>query len=50
MKTCTAFVTGLFALASFPLWAQQAPPADRPNSPATQQNPAEVGAPDELVR
>jgi hypothetical protein len=44
MKTCTALVTGLFALASFPLWAQQAPPADRPNSPATQQNPTE-GAP-----
>jgi hypothetical protein len=42
MKTCTALVTGLFALASFPLWAQQAPPADRPNSPATQQNPTEA--------
>lgn len=45
MKTCTALVTGLFALASFPLWAQQAPPADRPNSPATQQNPAEAAPP-----
>jgi hypothetical protein len=45
MKTCTALVTGLFALASFPLLAQQAPPADRPNSPATQQNPAEAAPP-----
>jgi hypothetical protein len=45
MKTCTALVTGVFALASFPLWAQQAPPADRPNSPATQQNPAEAAPP-----
>jgi hypothetical protein len=45
MKACTALVTGLFALASFPLWAQQAPPADRPNSPATQQNPTEAAPP-----
>jgi hypothetical protein len=45
MKTCTALVTGLFAVASFPLWAQQAPPADRPNSPATQQSPAEAAPP-----
>jgi hypothetical protein len=45
MKTCTALVSGLFVLASFPLWAQQAPPADRPNSPATQQNPAEAAPP-----
>jgi hypothetical protein len=45
MKTCTALITGLFALASFPLWAQQAPPADRPNSPATQQNPTEAAPP-----
>jgi hypothetical protein len=45
MKTCTALVTGLFALASFPLWAQQATPSDRPNSPATQQNPTETMPP-----
>jgi hypothetical protein len=45
MKACTALVTGLFALASFPLWAQQAPPADRPNRPATQQNPTEAAPP-----
>jgi hypothetical protein len=45
MKVCTTLVTGLFALASFPLWAQQAPPADRPNSPATQQNPTEAAPP-----
>jgi hypothetical protein len=45
MKTCTALVTGLFALASFPLWAQQATPSDRPNSPATQQNPTETAPP-----
>jgi hypothetical protein len=42
MKTCTALVTGLFAVASFPLWAQQAPPPAPPNSPATQQNPTEA--------
>jgi hypothetical protein len=40
MKTCTALVTSLFALASFPLWAQQSPPANQPNSPATQQSPS----------
>ena len=45
MKTCTALVTGLFVVASFPLWAQQAPSADRANSPATQQNPAEAAPP-----
>lgn len=45
MKTCTALVTGLFALASFPLWAQQATPADQPNSPATQQNPTQPTPP-----
>jgi hypothetical protein len=39
MKTGTALVTTLFALASFPLLAQQPPPANQPNSPATQQNP-----------
>ena len=45
MKTCTALVTGIFALASFPLWAQQAAPADRPNSTATQQTPTETAPP-----
>ena len=40
MKTCTPLVTSLFALASFPLWAQQSPPANQPGSPATQQSPS----------
>jgi hypothetical protein len=40
MKTCTALVTSLFALASLPLWALQSPPANQPNSPSTQQNPS----------
>jgi hypothetical protein len=40
MKTCTPLVTSLFALASFPLWAQQSPPANQPDSPATQQSPS----------
>jgi hypothetical protein len=40
MKTCTPLVTGVFALASFPLWAQQSPPANQPDSPATQQSPS----------
>jgi hypothetical protein len=39
MKTRTALATTLFALASFPLLAQQPPPAGQPNTPATQQNP-----------
>jgi hypothetical protein len=39
MKTGTALVTTLFTLASFPLLAQQPPPASQPNRPATQQNP-----------
>src|SRR5258707_9494048 len=39
MKTGTAFVTTLFTLASFPLLAQQPPPASQPNRPAAQQNP-----------
>jgi hypothetical protein len=40
MKTCTPLVTGLVALASFPLWAQQPPPpANQPDNPATQQSP-----------
>lgn len=35
MKTCTSFVTTLFALASFPLLAQQPPPAnEQPQSTA----------------
>jgi hypothetical protein len=40
MKTYTPLVTGLFALASFPLLAQQPPPANQPDSPATQQSPS----------
>jgi hypothetical protein len=40
MKTRTSLVTGVFALASFPLWAQQAPPANQPDSPAAQQSPS----------
>jgi hypothetical protein len=40
MKTRTSLVTSLFALASFPIWAQQPPPADQQNSPATQQSPS----------
>ena len=44
MKTGTTLVTTLFILASFPLLAQQPPPASQPDSqpsrPATQQNPA----------
>jgi hypothetical protein len=39
MKTGTTLVTILFALASFPLLAQQPPPATQPTRPATQQNP-----------
>jgi hypothetical protein len=39
MKTGTTLVTTLFALASYPLLAQQPPPASQPNRPATQQNP-----------
>ncbi len=39
MKTGTRLVKTLFALASFPLLAQQPPPADQPNRPATQQTP-----------
>jgi len=48
MKTGTALATTLFALASFPLLAQQSPPASQPNSPATQQNPpgTETTSPD----
>jgi hypothetical protein len=39
MKTGTTLVTTLFALAIFPLLAQQPPPASQPGRPATQQNP-----------
>src|SRR5260370_36742233 len=45
MKTGTALATTLFALASFPLSAQQPPPANQPNSPTTQQNPGTESAP-----
>lgn len=38
MKTGTALVTTLVALASFPLLAQQSPPATQPGNPATQQS------------
>jgi hypothetical protein len=40
MKTRTVLATTLFALASFPLVAQQPPPAGQQETPATQQNPA----------
>jgi hypothetical protein len=40
MKTRTALVTSLFALASFPLWAQQPSPANQQDSPAAQQSPS----------
>jgi hypothetical protein len=39
MKTGTKLVTTLFTLATFPLLAQQPPPASQSNSPAAQQNP-----------
>ena len=39
MKTATTLVTGLFALASFPLLAQQPPPASQPNRPASSAEP-----------
>jgi len=37
MKTGTTLVTTLFALASYPLLAQQPPPASQPDRPTTQQ-------------
>jgi hypothetical protein len=40
MKTRTALVTSLFALASFPLGAQQPSPANQQDSPAAQQSPS----------
>src|SRR5437879_8645070 len=39
MKTGTTLVTTLFTLASFPLLAQQPPPASQPDRPATRQTP-----------
>ena len=43
MKTGTTLVTTIFALASYPLLAQQPPPASQPAYPATQrQNPPET--------
>ena len=40
MKSGTALATTLFAIASFPLLAQQSPATNQPDSPATQQNPS----------
>ena len=40
MKKGTALVTTVFAMATFPLVAQQQPSASEPASPATQQTPA----------
>jgi hypothetical protein len=40
MKTGTTLVTTLFALASFPLVAQQPPPGSQPSRPGTQQSPS----------
>jgi hypothetical protein len=40
MKTRTALVTSLFALASSPLWAQQPSAANQQDSPAAQQSPS----------
>ena len=40
MQTRTAFVTSLLALASLPVWAQQPPPPNQPDSPAAQQSPS----------
>ncbi|HMF63741.1 MAG TPA: hypothetical protein VK608_06600 [Edaphobacter sp.] len=45
MKTGTMLATTLFALASFPLLAQQPPPANQTDSPATQENPPATAAP-----
>ena len=45
MKTRTTLATTLFALASFPLMAQQPPPPGQPNTPATQQNSPESASP-----
>jgi hypothetical protein len=40
MKTGTTLITTLFAIASFPLVAQQPSPTSQPDRPATQQNPS----------
>jgi len=47
MKTGTALATSLFAIASFPLMAQQSPATTPTGQPATQQNPSgtEAAAP-----
>jgi hypothetical protein len=45
MKTRTALVTSLFALASFPLWAQQPSSANQQDSPAAQQSPSSTSPP-----
>jgi hypothetical protein len=51
MKTGTVLVTTLFTLASFPLLAQQPPPAGQPNRPGTQQNtPGTEPGPQNSVR
>lgn len=42
MKSGIALLAVLFASASFPLLAQQPSPANRPNNPATQQNPPDT--------
>jgi hypothetical protein len=46
MKTGTVLVAILFAVTSFPLLAQQAPPGSPPNSPATQPGGAPMTQPD----
>jgi hypothetical protein len=47
MKNGTMLATALFAVASFPLLAQQSPAANQPDSPGAQQNPSgtEAAAP-----
>ena len=47
MKTGIAFATTLFAIAGFPLVAQQSPATNQPDSPASQQSPpgAEAATP-----
>jgi hypothetical protein len=46
MKTGTVLVATLFAITSFPLLAQQAPPATSPDSPATQPSSTPMAQPD----
>ena len=43
MKTCTSLVSGIFALASFPLWAQQPPPANPTGHPRCAAKPFKHG-------